>query len=339
MKTITVKTSKPYEILIGENIINQINVNLKSIIKSKTIVVITDDIVKKLYYNQLKIQLSEFNLLVFTIKNGENSKRIETVFEIYNFLFENNITRSDLIIAFGGGVVGDIAGFVASTYQRGVDYIQIPTTFLSQIDSSVGGKTGINLPTGKNIIGTFYQPKLVICDTAFLKTLKEINFLDGISEAIKCGLIKDKYLIDLIDDYQNNIEDIICRCIGIKKDIVELDEFDKSQRMLLNFGHTIGHAIESYFNYEKYSHGQAVAIGMYQIVKKHNIELGEATKEILIKNNLPYECKISNEELFNLCCKDKKRTQNSINIVLLESVGNGYIEKLTLQNFSKFLKG
>ncbi len=263
-----------YPIYIKQNILENISSFIQHIDKEQKICVISDKTVSTFYGKQICKQLqSQYKVHIITINPGEKSKNIDTAVFIYEQLVKIHFTRSDIMIALGGGVVGDLVGFVAATYLRGVRFIQIPTTLLAQVDSSVGGKVAVDLPCGKNLVGAFYHPIMVLIDPCVLQTLPSHYFNDGMAEVIKYALIKDKSLFLKLESYQDNqdlyeeIEEIIYRCLLIKKQIVEKDEFDQGTRMLLNFGHTIGHAIEQYYHYEKYTHGQAVAIGMYQITK------------------------------------------------------------------------
>ena len=290
MKKIAVKASKPYEVLIEQGLLDQCGKLTAEVTKTKFTAIVTDDTVDRIYSERVIKSLEEagFRVIKFVFEHGEKSKCSETLNRIYNFLAENNITRSDSLIALGGGVVGDITGYAAATYLRGMSFIQIPTTLLAQIDSSVGGKTAIDLPAGKNLVGAFKQPELVICDPLTLKTLSPEIVSDGMAEAIKYGMIRSRELFDIIashtiNDYFDDIDDIIYRCVSIKRDVVENDEFDRGERMLLNFGHTMGHAIESYFNYTTYTHGNAVAAGMHMITEqavKHGDCEESALKEL-----------------------------------------------------------
>ncbi|MBQ8435696.1 MAG: 3-dehydroquinate synthase, partial [Oscillospiraceae bacterium] len=272
MQTISVKASSDYNIYIERGLLNNCGRLIADVVNTRKAAVITDDIVDGLYYKKLEKALKDegFSVVKFVFPNGEASKSTETLNDIYNFLCENSITRSDCIIALGGGVVGDISGYAAATFLRGLKYVQIPTTLLAQIDSSVGGKTAIDLPCGKNLVGAFKQPSCVICDPDVLSTLSEKIMSDGMAEAIKYGMIRDRELFELIASHNTEnvssvIDKIIYKCISIKRDVVENDEFDTGERMILNFGHTLGHAVERYYNYETYTHGSAVAIGMYMM--------------------------------------------------------------------------
>lgn len=350
MKKITVKTSKPYNVLIEQGILNNCGKYISEVVNTKYAALITDDIVDGLYSEKVIKSLSEYGFIVkkYVFENGEKSKCSQNLNNIYNFLAKNNITRTDCIIALGGGVTGDISGFAAATFLRGIPYIQIPTTLLAQIDSSVGGKTAINLPCGKNLVGAFKQPELVLCDPMTLKTLPDKIVSDGMAEAIKYGMIRSRELFDIIashnlSNYFEQVDDIIYRCISIKSNIVENDEFDKGERMLLNFGHTLGHAVESYYNYSGYTHGSAVAIGMnlitQQAVKKGLCD--ELTSDILIKvlkaYDLPLTADAKTEELTALCSNDKKCESQSINIIICSDIGISYINKISFEEFLAFM--
>ena len=248
MKKITVNASERYDVIIGRGILADCADLIKDVTAAAKFAIITDDIVNPLYCEAVTNSLKNagFEVCRYVIPNGEPSKCSAVLNDVYDFLSKNCITRSDCIIALGGGVVGDLTGFAAATYLRGFDLIQIPTTLLAQVDSSIGGKTAIDLPSGKNLVGAFKQPNLVICDIDTLKTLKEETIVDGMGEVIKYGMIKSAELFEILDnhtlaDIDEVLEDIIYRCISIKKSVVETDEFDRGERMLLNFGHTLGH--------------------------------------------------------------------------------------------------
>lgn len=343
---------KDYSIYIENGSLNNMAKHIKTLYNGKKIAIITDENVDKLYGGELEQSLkrSGFNVNTIKVKPGENSKSMETLQDVYNELLDFSITRSDLIIAFGGGVVGDLAGFAASTLLRGIPFIQIPTSLLAQIDSSVGGKVAVNLKKGKNLVGSFYQPKAVFIDPSLLKTLDKRYFYDGMGEVIKYGCIKDKELFENLSDYQTeeelfiDIEEIIYKCLNIKRQIVEVDEMDNGERMLLNFGHTLGHGIEKHYNYEKYSHGEAVAIGMYNITKNSE-ELGltkdgtsEKIKKLLIKYNLPYEMDgINMEGISEIISVDKKTLGENINIILLAEIGNSFIKKIKREDIINYI--
>ncbi|MBQ3049164.1 MAG: 3-dehydroquinate synthase, partial [Oscillospiraceae bacterium] len=264
MKTVTVNASKKYNIYIGDNLFDNIPKYLAEVFPKGKICVVTDDNVDCLYGDNLMSLISgKYETVKFVIEHGEKSKNISTYASLLNFLAENHLTRSDAIVAFGGGVVGDLAGFAAATFLRGIKYLQIPTTLLAMVDSSVGGKTAIDLDAGKNLCGAFYQPDIVICDYSLTKTLSQEIFADGCAEIIKYALISDidlyNHLIEKGKDFER--EYVISRCVQIKSDIVAADEFDGAARQLLNYGHTVGHAIEALSNFG-ITHGSAVAVGM-----------------------------------------------------------------------------
>ncbi|MBI5779578.1 MAG: 3-dehydroquinate synthase [Planctomycetes bacterium] len=274
--------ARGYPIIIQNGLLDKIGtISARNLSRSKRnatlharrFVIITDRNVATLYLNKVVSSLGKSGLkcLYYVIPAGEKQKSLATVNRIYNFLIQNKIERSDAIIALGGGVVGDIAGFVAGTYKRGIKLIQIPTSLLAQVDSSIGGKTGVNHPLGKNLIGMFYQPSAVLIDPLTIKTLPRREFSNGMAEVIKVAVIKDAQLFRLLLDNQQQIinmnpailETIIMRAIMVKKALVEQDEYDtKDKRILLNYGHTIGHILESLGQYRNYKHGEAVAIGM-----------------------------------------------------------------------------
>ncbi|HHZ02254.1 MAG TPA: 3-dehydroquinate synthase [Tissierellia bacterium] len=338
-------------ILIQRGLIKNLGSEINTFYNNKKISIITDETVYSLYGKIVKESLKEYNYEVqfIAVKPGERSKSLETLKNVYEKFIEFNLTRGDLIIALGGGVVGDLAGFAASTYLRGVDYVQVPTTLLSQIDSSIGGKVAVNLQQGKNLIGSFYHPKRVFIDPEVLHTLPEKFIKDGLGEVIKYACIKDidlynrLYSIKSKEELFSNLEKIIYTCCNIKKEVVEKDERDKGERMLLNFGHTLGHAIEKHFNY-KYSHGQAVALGMYHITKKSEAigysESGtaEKIKNILINFNIQYKLpNLNMDKIKDIILLDKKNISGKINLILLRKIGQGFIERIPLENIDKFL--
>ncbi len=346
-KKVMVKgVKKPYDVIIGNDIFNIIPEKIKEITKAKNVVVITDDNVDKLYSGAVleMLQNAGLNAFKFVFTHGEANKTMGTICDILEFMAENNVTRSDIIIALGGGIVGDVSGYAAASYLRGIDFIQVPTTFLAAIDSSVGGKTGVNLKSGKNLAGAFYQPRLVVCDTKTFDTLTEENFREGVSEAIKYGVICDKELFDLLLKNENpDIEAVIERCVSIKAEIVSVDEFDTGKRQLLNFGHTIGHAIEKATNFET-SHGLAVGIGM-AIISKISDCLGWSTEdtypkitECLENNNIPTNSDVKTEELLSAMVKDKKRNGDVINLVIPEKIGNCVLKSVAVSELEEVLK-
>jgi len=352
--SIKVKASSgSYPIYIKNGFLEEIGVEVKKIYKGRKIAIVTDSNVNEFYGQKVisSLKTEGFEAFKIVVKAGEESKSFETLLELYNKFLDFKINRGNIIIALGGGVVGDLTGFAAATFLRGIPLIQIPTTLLAQVDSSLGGKVAVNLSRGKNLVGSFYQPKAVFIDPLLLETLNDKFFNDGMGEVIKYGVIKDSELFYTLMAYENkealskDIDKIIYTCCSIKTDIVEIDEKDTGDRMILNFGHTIGHAIEQLFNYKKYSHGEAVAMGMCAITK-----LGEqigmtktgtstAIKDILIKYNLPWTLpKINSEDIIETISNDKKNIGESMNFVLIESIGNSYIGKIENAKIKDYLQ-
>lgn len=334
---------REYDIYIGGGQLNAAADIVRDVFDGRKIVIITDSNVGPLYASKLQDVLSDYETEVITVEAGEKSKSLETLAEVYQKLLEIGITRTDLIIALGGGVVGDLTGFASATYLRGVDFVQIPTTLLAQVDSSVGGKTAVNLPQGKNLVGSFCQPRAVIIDTDTLRTLSDATLSDGMAEVIKYGAICDEGLfeelskINIKSDKEElfaKIPEIVYTCCRIKSEIVEEDEFDTGKRMILNFGHTFGHAIEKKFNYGSVSHGMAVAAGMVMASKwgeNHGITQGGTADKIqrLLENyNLPTEYDIKKDELLKSAGVDKKSDGGYINLILLTEIGKAIIHKI-----------
>ncbi|MCM1053979.1 MAG: 3-dehydroquinate synthase [Bacteroides sp.] len=348
MIKINVNSSTNYDILIESGLLEKSGELVSAVVSSKKCAVVTDDIVDGLYAERLmkSLEKSGFSAVKFTVPGGETSKSHQQLISLYNFLSENDITRTDFIIALGGGVVGDLTGYCAATYLRGIDYVQIPTTLLAQVDSSVGGKTAVNIDAGKNLVGCFKQPVLVIADTDTLDTLSEDVFADGMGEVTKYGMIRSRSLFEklLKGNARENINEIIAECVSIKRDVVQNDEFDTGERMILNFGHTFGHAIEKYSGYGNIHHGKAVAIGMYMITraaeKNGSAEKGTADKLKLCleANSLPFDSDIPSDTLYTLSIGDKKRTSDKIRIIICPEIGKSRTVTLTLNEYKKFLE-
>lgn len=304
--------------------------------------IVSDSTVAPLYLEQLEQQ---FTLPVThtVIPAGEEHKRLSTVEGIYHDLLANGMTRKDLIIALGGGVVGDITSFAAATFLRGVSLCQIPTTLLAQVDSSVGGKTGVDMPEGKNLVGAFYQPRLVLIDPAVLATLPDQTFADGMAEVVKYGYISNREILDMVSasDYKKNIERIICECVRIKRDVVTIDEHDTGLRMILNFGHTIGHAAEKLGNYVDLTHGQAVAIGMVAAMRLSamlgNEDLSERLIGILEHIGLPTELKYGREDIYRSLLSDKKKFGATVNFILVREPGRAEITPIGAEKLHEYV--
>ncbi len=323
----------PYEIVIEKNALMRLNeyLNLK-----RKVLIITDSLVPKEY--AASVYNSSDTGYIYPIKSGEANKSFENYHLILNFLIEKSFTRTDCIVAVGGGVVGDLAGFVASSYMRGIDFYNIPTTLLSQVDSSIGGKTAINMGQIKNIVGAFYQPKKVIIDPNTLKTLSSRHLMAGLVEALKMATTCNKDLFNLIKnstDLDADIENIIILALKIKKEVVEIDPKELGLRKVLNFGHTIGHAIESYY-FDQLYHGECVGIGMLYMCSepvKKELEL------ILKKYQLPTEVKLNVDDLKQYLAHDKKMDGKEISIVYVEEVGSFEIKKVSLDFVENRLNG
>ena len=307
------------------------------------ICIVTDDKVADLYLNEVSELLKNTGAEIFSFifPNGEASKKLSTIEKLYEELIINHFVRSDLLIALGGGVVGDMTGFAAATYLRGIDFVQIPTTLLSQVDSSVGGKTGVDLNAYKNMIGAFYMPKLVYMNISTLKTLDDVQFACGMAEVIKYGFIKDKDFLTWLCENRNEVLalkdkallEVVYRSCDWKRIVVENDPKEKGERALLNFGHTIGHAIEKLSDFKLF-HGQCVAVGMAAageislkkgLISKDDLE---GLKKIIESYNLPLKAEVKDaNEVLKATKSDKKMTSKSIKFILLEGIGNGIISE------------
>ncbi|HEY0222660.1 MAG TPA: 3-dehydroquinate synthase [Lactovum miscens] len=343
----------PYEVLIESGAFKAVGNWVSSIWKVQKIVIISDETVASLYASSLMSNLVKagFDVSLFTFPAGETSKNLNTAEAAWDFCAEIGLTRIDGIIGFGGGVAGDLAGFIASTYMRGIHFLQIATSLTSQVDSSVGGKTGINSVRAKNLIGTFSQPDGVLIDPVFLQTLNERCLHEGMGEVIKCALIADPELwsqLELISGSNESIlkyaEYIIEHAIKVKRDAIIEDEHDYGSRLLLNFGHTIGHAIEAFASYGQVMHGEAVAIGMFQITKVAEEKglaqsgLTEKIRQMLQKFILPvgYE-PWEVDKLFEILTHDKKVRGSQFNLILVPKIGNAKIYPLEIEKIKDFL--
>lgn len=347
MRSVTVKTSATYEVLIGSGLLQKAGEAVKKVISPCKAAIVTDSTVVHLYEETVRQSLTEagFSVCTFVFPAGEASKNIHTLSHLLEFLAKEEMTRTDLIVALGGGVTGDLAGFGAAVYLRGISFVQIPTTFLAAIDSSVGGKTAVDLEAGKNLAGAFYQPKLVLCDTDVLQTLPEVIFADGIAEALKYGVLGDAALFEKIagGDFRQDLEEIIETCVSMKRDVVEEDEFDTGKRQLLNLGHTFGHAIEQKSHFQM-THGHAVAIGMHLIAKaaeaKGIAEKGTAAAiaKALEQNQLPKETEFSPAEVAEGTLRDKKRRGGTISFVFPKKIGDCEIVKIPVEDVEELAR-
>ncbi len=343
MKTITVNASKTYDVVIGSNLISSLPKLLEKAGIDGKLAIVTDKMVNSLYGDKLISALSGYACSLYVSEGGEECKSGAEFLNILEFLADNEFTRSDVVVAFGGGIIGDLAGFVASCYLRGVRFVQIPTTLLAMVDSSVGGKTAVNLKAGKNLAGAFCQPDLVVADTDVLSTLSTDDFKCGMGEIIKYGMIFDENLLDLLSKgMDDNSEEIIARCVDLKRIVVERDEKDHGDRQLLNFGHTLAHAIEKQTDFA-IPHGQAVAIGM-KIITDISVKKGLCGDDVAIELDkllgqygLPNSIDIDNATLYTTTTVDKKRKGNSITVVLPECRGKAVLKKMTIEEWKEFI--
>ncbi len=337
---ININTNIPYNVHVEKGIINKAGEILSKMYKAGTkIMIVSDDHVFPIYGEALadNLEKSGFNVFHFAFESGEQSKTPETLSEIYKALAENTFTRTDIIVNLGGGVVGDMGGYAAATFLRGMDYVQIPTSLLAQVDSSVGGKTGIDLPFGKNLVGAFHQPKVVITDPDVLKTLPKSFFIDGMGEVVKYGCIDDPELFCDLESGKAilDMEKTITKCILSKKSFVEEDTNDKGRRMILNFGHTFGHALEKLHGFSELSHGRAVAIGMVMIsslgesMQKTKPGTTGRLKALLEKLELPTEdLNFTNDEIIDATALDKKSEGKNINLIFISDIGKAFIHSI-----------
>ncbi|MDR0321449.1 MAG: 3-dehydroquinate synthase [Treponema sp.] len=346
MRSVTINASKTYDILIGDGLLSQAGEKIAAVCKGESALIVTDDAVNALYGSAVEqsLQKAGYKTDRFVFQNGEQSKNLETYTSILSALAKTNISRSDVLVALGGGVTGDMAGFAAATYLRGIRFVQIPTTLLAMVDSSVGGKTAVDLPSGKNQVGVFYQPDIVLCDYSTLKTLPEEFFTDGCAEVIKHGVILSAELFDLLKKpILPQMEDIIARNVTIKSDIVMQDERETGIRQILNFGHTIGHGIEKHSNY-RISHGKAVAIGMV-VASRGAWRMGLCSEDChteivdMVKQyRLPDKTDITPEQLISAAFFDKKRSGKNISLIIPEKIGKCVIKSFSMDELAAFIK-
>lgn len=303
----------------------------------RKVMIITDTGVPYIYSEQLAAQCNESYIEV--VNQGEASKSFATFQTLCSALLSHNFSRNDLVIAIGGGVIGDVSGYVAASYMRGIDFVQIPTTTLSQIDSSIGGKVAINLDEVKNVVGAFYQPTCVIIDLDTLESLPLRHYHNGLVEAIKAGLIYDPSLFELFEqgDVDAHLEEIIYRSLCVKKAVVEADEREHGLRKILNFGHTIGHAIESYYHLSQYLHGECVAMGMLYFIEQN--ELRQRVQRILDTLGIPSQVVYDRDVVFDILCRDKKADHDRITVVTVASLGNAILKDMKLEDVKPLLKG
>ncbi|MCL2367084.1 MAG: 3-dehydroquinate synthase [Oscillospiraceae bacterium] len=345
MTTISVKTSTEYEVIIDVDLHDRAGAYIHALIDGEIAAIVTDRVVSALYLDRLLKSLHKkgFETPVFTLDGGEASKNAYNYISLIEFLADHKLSRSDVVIALGGGVVGDITGFAAATYLRGIPYVQMPTTLLAAVDASVGGKAGVDIEAGKNLIGTIYQPRAVLCDCALLEALPPSILTDGCAEIIKYGAILDRELFCAMKAFPRiNMEDIIGRCVQIKADIVSADEYETGRRKILNFGHTVGHAIELLSNYH-ISHGKAVSIGM-AIETRAAWKMGVCDQacydeliELLHQFGLPYRTGFSAGEISRAALMDKKRKGDKITLVFPEKIGTPTLRKADVVDLEEII--
>lgn len=339
MNTVRVTASSTYEVKIGSGLLAELGQETRAVTKG-SVLVVTDETVAPLYLAKVYQSLKAAGLNVHTasVPAGERTKCVEYYVNLLNILAAKQLTRTDAAIALGGGVVGDLTGFAAATYLRGIPLIQVPTTLLAMVDSSVGGKTAIDLPAGKNLVGAFHQPSLVLCDPDALNTLPAATFRDGCAEVIKTAILFDPQLFAHLRERGTDFdrEYVITRCVECKRDVVCADEFDKGERQKLNLGHTIGHAIEQCSHFTV-SHGQAVAIGTAMMARAFYPNPKEI-ESVLHTFGLPTETDFSAEALANAALSDKKRAGDTLTLVVPRAIGGCTLEKIPVTELQPIIE-
>ena len=341
MNVVRVTASKSYDILIGRGILGELGHRISQLGKVRTVCIVSETNVYPLFGETVAAGLKSagFQVVSFVFPAGEESKCAASYLKLLDFLAQNHLTRSDLIVALGGGVTGDLAGFAAATYLRGIRFVQVPTTLLAAVDSSVGGKTAIDLPAGKNLAGAFCQPSLVLCDMDTLETLPEEIFRDGCAEVIKYGILYDPALFAYLYAHGLNFdrEWVITRCVELKRDVVMEDEYDTGARMKLNLGHTFGHGIEAKSNFTV-SHGKAVAIGMAIVARARRCPDTEKILELLRRFGLPTTTDCSADDILFYALSDKKRTADQVQLILPDAIGSCSVVPMPVSELKSFLQ-
>lgn len=346
MQKITVNASRVYDILIGRGLLPRMGSLIAAQVKGRSACLVSDSNVWPLHGAAAVKSLEEagFSVCTFVFPAGEESKNAQTYLSLLSFLAQRQLTREDCLVALGGGVTGDLTGFAAATYLRGGPYVQVPTTLLAAVDSSVGGKTAIDLPEGKNLAGCFYQPSLVLCDIRALKTLPQEVFLEGCAEVIKYGILYDRPLFDYLKQEGMGFdrEQVIRRCVELKRNVVARDEFDTGARMQLNLGHTVGHAIEAESGFTV-SHGHAVAMGtaiVSRAAAKNGLlpqEAAQTIEEALGVFRLPTATAYPAEALTRHMLSDKKRAGDRVNLIVPRAVGRCEILPIPVEQLTDFV--
>ena len=346
MKTVTITASRSYDILIGSGLLSQLGSRVKDLGKIQKVALVSESTVYPLFGAKAEASLKEAGLEVisFVFPAGEQSKNAETYLKLLNFLAENHLTRTDALIALGGGVVGDLTGFAAATYLRGIQFIQVPTTLLAAVDSSVGGKTAIDLSVGKNLVGAFWQPSLVLCDTDTLEILPKEIFRDGCAEVIKYAILFDAAFFEYLEKHGEDFDKayVVQRCVEMKRDVVARDEFDTGERRLLNLGHTVGHGVEAGSHFTL-SHGKGVAIGTaivarsavnYQLL---SVEDARKIENILKSFHLPTRTEQTAESLAKFALSDKKRAGGTVSLIVPRVIGQCEILPTPVEQLEEFI--
>jgi len=344
MKTVHVSAGGGYDILIQRGQLADCGERIRSAAGGETAALICDGSAEQYYGETVAASLAAagYRVCRYTMAPGEESKNGQEFLKLLSFCAQANLTRSDVIVALGGGVVGDLAGFVAASYLRGIKFVQIPTTLLSMVDSSVGGKTAIDLPEGKNLAGAFYQPKLVLCDPDTLDTLTPKIVADGLAEAVKYGVLRSPSLFAALQG-EYDIEDVIAECVSIKRDMVDEDEHDNGIRQLLNLGHTVGHGIEALSHFG-ITHGHGVAAGMAIVTRAAEAHgdcpagTAAAVEAALTANDLPIRTEYTLEALMEAMQHDKKRAGGSITLIIPRRIGECERKKLPMSELADYLR-
>ena len=346
MEKIVVRASKEYEIRIGSGLLSETGSAVREISGCETAMLVSDSRVYPLYGGTVRESLEKqgIRVVTFVFESGEKQKNVETFTALLERMSEERMTRGDIVIALGGGVTGDLAGFAAAVYRRGIPVVQVPTSVLAAVDSSVGGKTGVDLRSGKNQVGAFYQPALVLCDPDVFRTLPEDEFRNGVAEIIKYAMIgSEKMFRGILETpVSEQYEKVVSKCVSMKRDIVERDEFERGDRMLLNFGHTVGHAVELRSGYSL-PHGRAVAIGM-SVVTRAAAAKGDCEESVrdglitlLEKYGLPTETSFSAADLYDAAMADKKIGAGTLPLIVPRGIGKAEIRKIRKEEFLDWL--
>ena len=347
MKSVRIDASKSYDVLIAPGLAAETGARVKELLTPDACVVAADDRVYDLYGEQVRRSLESASIRtsVFTFPHGERSKNLETYQALLERMCADRITRTDVVVALGGGVTGDMAGFAAATYQRGIRFVQVPTTLLAMVDSSVGGKTAVDLRHGKNMVGAFCQPSLVLCDTKTLDTLPAEEFACGCAEIIKYAMIESESFFESLEEtpIADQLEEVISTCVAMKRDYVNRDEFDTGDRIFLNFGHTFGHAIEACSDFS-ILHGEGVAVGMAAMTRAAAARglcpesVVERLTALLKRYNLPTESPYRRAQLLSAALSDKKAQGGAIRLVVPERIGKCFVESVPKNRIGEWMR-